>query len=135
VFSGSATWWAWRGPPAETWPAPPPARPRPISQEEASELARLQDKFQQALSAAAMRNGAPLTLDQLEASDSQGNPWLTSGIPDNPLTDGVGWVAYWCQGDPTPATESGPDWLYCPSDGQVLANGGLGGGSLHNAKL
>lgn len=63
------------------------------------------------------RSGRPLPVDALEATDPEGVPWLPSGIPDNPLAPGVGWVLARCGGTAEPGPR--PDWFYCQSTGVV----------------
>jgi hypothetical protein len=73
----------------------------------------------QALKSAQTRTGTLPTLQSLEGTDSTGQAWLPSPIPDNPLVPGLSTVATGC--DPL-HTES-VDWIYCQETGAVRAGG------------
>lgn len=112
---------------AARWPPPPPAFPlpppraRPLSAREQAELHALTAGLQAQLEAAAARLGRWPAIEELEGLDAQGEPLLPTGLPDNPAADGVGWALAWCPGEPAPPV--GPDWLYCPRTGRLVAPG------------
>lgn len=102
----------WRGAP-EAQPAPPtpPPLPRPPTAAERAEVEALAERVDKELRATSQRVGRAPALHELEAAAPDGQPFLPSGLPDNPLVSGVAGVAPGCPGDPPAAGAF--DWRYC----------------------
>jgi hypothetical protein len=124
VASAWASSVAWQGPPERARPALPPARERPPTSDELATLHVAWRSLAASLSEAEARRGAPLPAHELEARAPDGRPWLPQGIPDNPLVPGIGWVVEACPATELPAAR--PDWVWCPSTGELWATGAPG---------
>jgi hypothetical protein len=128
AVAAAASAWAssvsWTGPPERTRPPLPPARERPPTPDELASLHTAWRGFAASLAGAALKRGAPLTVNELESLAPDGRPWLPEGIPDNPLVPGVGWVVEACPAQDPPAAR--PDWVWCPATGELWATGAPG---------
>jgi hypothetical protein len=113
MLSLGASWVVWRGP----RPEPPPTEPSPLSrantQQEEAQVKTLARRVIRELEATAARIGHAPPLLELEGVGPDGQPYLPSGLPDNPLVPGVAGVSAGCPNDAPPGARM--DWRYCPA--------------------
>ncbi len=111
LASAGASAVIWRGPSEPTGSAPtPPPLPRPPTAAERAAVEALADRVLGELQATRRRTGVVPSVASLEGAAPDGDPFLPSGLPDNPLVAGVAGVAPGCAADPpAPAV----DWRYC----------------------
>lgn len=112
AVSLGATWATTTTDAATATPPPMPAPlPRLPTAAEAAEVSRLAAAVSAELRASAERVGRAPALQELEGVAPDGQPFLPTGLPDNPLAPGVAGVVDGC-GDP-PLPPAGVDWRYC----------------------
>ena len=111
-----ASWAAWRGPPPPSDHPTPPALTRSVTAEAKSKVSALGQNLTEDIQAASNQRGAPIATTQLEATDEEGVPYLTSPIPDNPLMPGIASVVEAC---PPDKVNTQADWVYCPDSGII----------------
>ena len=114
--TAASAWTCWATATSSPVTVQSPPTPAPLTrQPTAAEVALVRTLAEDVLSelrASARRVGHPPALGELEALAPDGQPFLPSGLPDNPLAPGVAGVASACEGaGPTP---QGIDWMYCP---------------------
>jgi hypothetical protein len=107
------SWVTWQGPANTAVPTPPRPLTRAPTPAEQALVDQLAARVLGELRATTARLGRPLRPDELEASDASGRPHLPSGLPDNPLIEGVAGVQEGCDLG-APAGQS-LDWIYCPA--------------------
>ena len=111
ITAAGLTWAAYRGPPDRPAPSTPAPLDRMATPKEWAQAKMDSARLSREMTQARKRAGRPLQADDVEGHDPLGNPWLQTGLPDNPVVPGIGSI----QTDCSTELFANADWIYCPT--------------------